>query len=635
MDVSREDTVPKLLRDDYLRWGDKEVAFRDKEFGIWNEYTWRDVYEKVKNFSLGLMSLGLNPEDKVAIVGDNEPQWYWAAYATYAARGVVIGLFTDANSTEIQYIINHSEAKFVVARDQEQVDKLLAIIEKIPSVKKIIWWYSRGLRAYTHPELIDFTSVMKMGEAYGKRYPEAFEQNIEQGSGQDVANIYYTSGTTGNPKGALCTYRALLGSTKVILSLVSLSKEDNILCYLSPAWIGEAFFGMVPHLLTGAKLNTLEEPETMMHDIREVAPVLILGGPRQWEGWVSIVQARIAEAGFLEKMIYKMFLPVGIKCASLELAGKKISTGWKLLLFLSHIMLFRSIKSYLGLTNAKFPASAGSVLGPDTFRFIHALGIKLRQLYGSTEGGMISGHMSEDIRWGTIGPVLPGIELKISDEGEFLVKSDYMFSGYYKNPEATAKAFTPDGFWHSGDAGTIDEKGHLIYHDRVSELGELSSRERYSPQFIESGLRFSQFIKDAMVVGSKEHPYVSAIIIIDFNSVGRWAEKKRVTYTTFTDLSQKAEVSELIKMEVQRINLQLSKGVRIKKFVCLHKEFDPDEADLTRTRKLKRVALTKKLQGLIKAIYNDEKQCFVEASITYQDGREGIAKTALNINALD
>lgn len=634
MSSEKEDTFPKLLRRNYLNWGASEVAFRDKEFGIWNKYTWEDVYKKVKAFSLGLISLGLGPGEKVAIIGDNEPHWYWAAFGVYAARSIVIGLFTDASSREIEYIINHSEAKFIIARDQEQVDKLLDILDKLPKVQRIVWWYPRGLRNYSHPSMIDLSSVMKLGEEYENSHTDLFEKNIEEGSGDDIANIYYTSGTTGNPKGALCSYRALLGSTKAILALTQLSKNDNILCYLPPAWIGEAFFGMGPHLITGAKLNTLEEPETMMHDIREITPALILGGPRQWEGWVSIVQAKIAESGVFEKLAYKLLIPIGVKIANGKLSGEKMTLIRKLLSWLASIILFNPIKGYLGLTKAKFPATAGSVLSPDTFRFIHALGIELRQMYGSTEGGMVTGHRQGDIRWGTIGPPLPGVEVKISDEGEILVKSEYMFSGYYKNAEATAKAFTADGFWHSGDAGVIDEKGHLIYHDRVSELGELSDGERYSPQFIESGLRFSQYIKDAMVIGGKEHTFVSAIIIIDFSNVGRWAEKKRVTYTTFTDLSQKPEVGELILSEVERINSQLSKGVRIQKFTCLHKEFDPDEADLTRTRKLKRVALAKKMQGLIESIYCDEKHCFVEASVTYQDGREGLIRTALNIYTL-
>jgi long-chain acyl-CoA synthetase len=626
-------TIPGLLKANYEKWGDREVAIRDKDFGLWQEYSWKDSYEKVKYFCLGLIKLGLEPEDKVAILGDNEPEWFWAAFATQAGRGIVVPQFTDGIPEELKYTIDFADCKFVVARDQEQVDKILDVRESLPKVQKVIYWYYKGMRSYTDPLLARFDEVIQMGSNYEKDHPGLFERTIEQVSPDDIANIYYTSGTTGVPKAVMCSHRALIGSTSATLTLSELSAKDDILCYLPPAWVGEAFFGSIPHLLTGAKLNIPEEPETVLHDITEILPYMILGGPRQWEGWVSRIRARIAEASYIEKAVYDVFMPVALRVADMKLNGHETPWHWKLLYFLSDIVLLRALRDRIGLTKAKFAATAGSVLGEDTFKFITALGIDLRQVYGSSEGGMISGHRDDCIRVGTVGPPLQGVQVKISEDGEILVKSDYCFSRYYKNPEATEKAVV-DGWWHSGDACSIDEEGHIIFMDRVSELGQLKSGERYSPQYIESGLRFSTYIKDSMAIGDKTRDFVTAIIIIDFENVGRWAEINRVPYTTFTDLSQKDEVAELIRQDVKRVNMKLPDVAKVKRYALLHKEFDPDEEDLTRTRKLKRVALEKRYRDLVEAMYSGKKDLEVEAEITYQDGRKALLKTVLKIQTM-
>ena len=628
-----QETIPGLIRRNYETWGDREISIRDKDFGLWQEYTWKDTYEKVKHFCLGLVSLGLEPDDKVAIIGDNEPQWYWAAFATQAGRGIVVAQFTDAIPEELKYTIDFADCKFVVARDQEQVDKILDIKEHLPKVKKVIYWYYKGMRNYREPFLARFDEVEAEGKAYEKKHPGLFEEMVDRISPEDIANIYFTSGTTGTPKAVMCSHRCLIGSAKATLSLCALGDKNNILCYLPPAWVGEAYLGSVPHLLTGATLNIPEEPETVLHDITEVLPYMILGGPRQWEGWVSQIRAKISEAGALERAVYKTFMPVALQVADLKLKGKAVPWHLRLLYTLSDLVLLRQIRDRIGLSNAKFAATAGSVLGEDTFRFIAALGVDLRQVYGSSEGGMISGHALDDIRVGTVGPPLPGVQVKISDEGEILVKTDYAFSKYYKNPEATEKALR-DGWWYSGDAGNIDEHGHIIFMDRVSELGVLRSGEKYAPQYIESGLRFSTYIKDAMAIGGKTRDCVAAIIIIDFENVGRWAEANRIAYTTFTDLSQKAEVAGLIHKDVERVNSTLPVPARIKRYALLHKEFDPDEADLTRTRKLKREALEKRYDRLIDAIYGEDREIEVEAEISYQDGRKGKLRTSLQIHTM-
>jgi len=627
------DTLPKLLKRNFERWGDKEVAFRDKDYGLWNEYTWKDVYENVKYFSLGLISLGLKPGERAAIIGDNEPQWYWASFAIQAARGITVALFTDAIPDEIQYIVDHSDSKFIIARDQEQVDKILAVYDKLPKVEKIIWWYWKGMRKYEQSFITSYEQVKELGKKYEESYPKAFKENIDAAKGDEFANIFYTSGTTGLPKGAMITHQSLIGSAEATLTLFDLNCKDNILCYLPPAWVGEAFFTTVPHLITGAKLNTLEEPETIFHDIYEITPSMILGGPRQWEGWVSKIRAKIEEAGGLEKLVYKTLMPIALKVGKAIEEGEKIPLWKRILHWFVDLFLLQAIRDKLGLTKCRFAITAGSVTGTDTIAFMNAIGVRLRQVYGSTEGGMISGHRTDNIKSRTIGPPLPGVEVKVSPDGEILVRSPYLFSGYHKNQEAYEKTVR-EGWWYSGDAGIIDEQGHLVYMDRVSELAQLSSGEKYAPQWIESSLRFSPYIKDSITIGEGKE-FVTAIINMDYENVGRWAERNHLTYTTFTDLSQKPEVSKLVREDIDRVNKQLTPMTRIRKYVLLHKEFDPDEADLTRTRKLRRTAMEKRYSDVIEAMYSGKKCIPVTSEFTYEDGRKGKVSAELTIHSVE
>jgi len=627
------DTIPKLLKHNFDRWGDKEVAFRDKDYGLWNEYTWKDVYENVKYFSLGLISLGLKPGERAAIIGDNEPQWYWASFAIQAARAITVALFTDAIPDEIQYIVDHSDSKFIIARDQEQVDKILAAHDKLPKVEKIIWWYSKGMRKYEQSFITSYEQVKDLGKKYEESHPKVFEENIDSAKSDEFANIFYTSGTTGVPKGAMITHQSLIGSAEATLTLFNLNYKDNILCYLPPAWVGEAFFTTVPHLITGAKLNTLEEPETIFNDIYEITPSMILGGPRQWEGWVSKIRAKIEEAGGLEKLVYKTLMPVALKVGKAIEEGEKIPLGRRILQWFVDLILLQAIRDKLGLTKCRFAITAGSVTGTDTMAFMNSIGVRLRQVYGSTEGGMISGHKSDNILTRTIGPPLLGVEVRISGDGEILIRSPYLFSGYHKNQEAYEKTVR-EGWWLSGDAGRIDEQGHLVYMDRVSELAQVSSGEKYAPQWIESSLRFSPYIKDSITIG-EGRGFVTTIINMDYENIGRWAERNHLTYTTFTDLSQKPEVSQLVREDIDRVNKQLNPATKIRKYVLLHKEFDPDEADLTRTRKLRRTAMEKRYSEVIEAMYSGKRTIPITSEFTYDDGRKGKVSAELTIYSVE
>ncbi|MDH5695571.1 MAG: AMP-binding protein [Dehalococcoidia bacterium] len=626
------DTLPKLIKSNHEKWGDG-VAMSMKNFGIWQRYTWQDYYERVKYFSLGLISLGLEPGDRVCIIGDNEPEWFWGEFATQAAGGVATGIFVDSIPSEVKYIAAHSDAKFAIVNDQEQTDKFLEIKDELPSLKKVIYWDPKGLRNYDDPIIISFTEVMKLGREYEKSHPGLFEQNVEKGKGEDIAFIYYTSGTTGLPKGAALSHKALIKTAQGFVSRYPLSHKDDLISNFPAAWVGDSFFATVPHLLTRARMNFAEEPETIAEDTREVGPHFTIYGPRQWESIVSDIQVKMIDANPLKRFCYDLFLPVGYKIADFGFEDKTPNLFWWALYWIAHGLLFRPLKDKLGLSNVRFGVTGSSVLSLDTFRLIHAVGIELRQNYAGTEAGFISSHGKGEIKFESVGRPATGTEVRETDDGELLIRSECMFNEYYKDPEKTKEALI-GGWFHSGDAVHISDEGHLIFLDRVKDMGELATGAKYAPQYIEGRLRFSPYIKDAMVIGGKDKDFVSAIVNIDFAMVGKWAEKNRVPYTTFVDLSQKKEVAGLVQKDLVRVNGYLPEGSRVKRFVLLHKEFDPDEAELTRTRKLRRGFMEERYRALIDAMYSEKEEIKVEAPVTYRDGRKGVVTTAIKVRTI-
>ena len=626
------DTIPKLIMHNYREWGYR-TAMCMKKFGIWQRYSWKDYYENIKYSSLGLISLGLKQGDVVCIIGDNEPEWFWGEFAAQAAGGIATGIFVDSIPSEVKYIATHSGAKFAIVNDQEQTDKFLEIKGDLPSLKKIIYWDPKGLKNYADPILISFTEVIKLGKEYEETHPGIFEQNVENGNGDDIAAIYYTSGTTGLPKGAELTHRALINTSRGFISRFPLSENDDLISYFPAAWVGDSFFATIPHLLTGARLNFPEEPETITEDTREVGPSFVIYGPRQWESLVSEIQVKMIDANPLKRFCYNLFLPVGYKIADANLQDKKLNLFWRALHGISYAVLFRALKDKLGLNRVRFAVTGSSVLSLDTFRLIHAIGIELRQNYASTEAGFISSHGKGEIKFESVGRPALGTEARITDEGELLVRSDRMFRNYHKDPEKTA-AILIDGWCSTGDAVNIDEEGHIIFLDRLEHTSELSSGIKYAPQYIEGRLRFSPYIKDAMVIGGKDKDFVSALINMDFTMIGKWAEHNRLPYTTFVDLSQKEEVAALVQKDLVRVNGYLPEPARVRKFVLMHKEFDPDEAELTRTRKLRREFMEERYRDLIEHIYGDSKEIKVEAAVTYRDGRKGIVTTSIKVRTV-
>ena len=631
--MSKEDTLPKLLLRNYKRHGRGKIAMRFKDYGIWNEISWDDYYQNVKYISLGLVSMGFDRADKVSIIGDNNPEWFWAELAAQAAGGTSVGIFVDCLPQELKYIVDHSDSKFIFAKDQEQIDKFLSIKDELPKVKKAIYWDQKGLRNYSESSILSFQELTTAGRKLERENPGYFEKCIDSGKGNDIAIISYTSGTTGLPKGAEISFRSLIETTSSWFELDPWREDDDYLSYIPPSWVTEQYLGVVGGLVSELYVNFPEKPETVQNDIREISPVVLMFGARLWESIVSTIQAKINDSGFFRRFSYKLGLDIGYKALNMGLGRGNLSPLWRFLYLLADIVVFRPLKDKFGLKKIRYAYTAGAAVSPDVIRFFHAIGVNLKQLYGLTETGINACHPDNDVAFGTVGIPLQGSQIKIGSNGEILIKSDSMFAGYYKNLEATAKTVI-DGWFHTGDAGHINEDGHLVYLDRISEMQYLKGGITFSPQFLETRLRFSPYIQDVLVIGDERFEYVTAIITISFDNVGSWSESKHINYTTFADLSQKDEIVELIKSDVRNVNKLAPKESRINKFLLLHKEFDADEAELTRTRKLKRESIKQRYSTLIEGMYNDLDEVSVDANVTYRDGRTGVIKTSIKISTV-
>jgi long-chain acyl-CoA synthetase len=618
--------------------GSRQVAARQKELGIWQRFTWDQEYEQVRDFCLGLVELGLRRGDRVAIIGDNDRQYLWAALGIMAAGAAVVGMFTDITPAEAHFVVDHSDATFVVAGDQEQCDKLLEIKGQAPRVKQVIYWDDRGMWHYQEPWLIAFEEVQRRGRAAHEQRPERFEEMIAASRAEDVAMFCYTSGTTGLPKGAMLTHSNFVYAVKAFDAIDPRQSADNYLSFIPLAWVGGAALDIAPHAVDGVILNFAERPETVQQNIREIAPDALLYNSRLWENLVATIRARLLDASWLNRQLYRLFLPVGYRVADYHFQRRPAPPLLRLAYALGQLLFFRPLLSQFGLQRARAAYTAGAALSPDVVRFFRALGLSLRQIYGSTEvcGGAVA-HAPEDIKFESLGRPLPESRVKISAEGEILLSGPGLFAGYHKSAEATQAALLTDdeGCWfRTGDAGHLDADGHLIYLDRIKDMIELATGEKYSPQYIEGRLKFSPYISHALTLGDKSQNYVTALITVDFENVGRWAEKQGIPYTTYSDLSQKPEVYELIRRDVEDVNRSLPAAARVRKFVLMHKEFDADEGEMTRTRKLRRAFLAERYANIIGSLYSGQPQVEVNGVVKYRDGREGRIDTVLRIESL-
>lgn len=628
-----EDTLPKHFVKRAAEFGSR-VAMRKKRYGIWQEYTWQQSYDQVASLALGLMSLGLKRGDKVAIIGENDPEFYWAQIAVWSAGGTTIAIFTDANLQELGYVVDNSDSVFLFAHDQEQCDKALTLREKMPNVRNVIYWNDRGLWNYSDPWLLSYAEVQSRGRAYEEAHPGAFENAIEGGSPDDIAILSYTSGTTSLPKGAMILHRNLLYGNRHVLKIAPIFPTDNYVSFSPLAWITEQSLGVTGHLVTGFVVNFPESPATVQNDIREIAPSALLFPSRVWEGLAGLMRLRLLDSTWLNKALFALFLPIRYRIIDMQDAGKNPNLFWRFLGWLAHISVFGPLRDKIGMSRMRNAFTSGAALSPDVLRFFRAVGVQLKNLYGSTECQTHTLHYDGSIKLATVGPPAPGIEVAIQPDGELWIRSRAVFAGYYKDPVKTAEALDAEGWFHTGDAGYADEDGHLIYLDRVSDMIELANGEKFSPQYIEGRLKFSPYIQDVMAVGGFDMHFVTTIINIDFESVARWAEKNRIAFTTFVDLSQKPEVAALIRKDIQALNATLPPSAQVKKFVILHKAFDADEAELTRTRKLRRRALEQKYGDMLTAMYGDQDSVTVSAEVKYRDGRMGVIETAIRVNTV-
>ncbi len=624
------DTFPKLLAIKAEEYGRRKVALREKEFGIWQEYTWEDYHRHVRDFSLGLMALGLARGDKVAIIGDNRPEWVMAELAAQAAGGVSVGLYQDSVLKEVVYVIGHSDARFIVAEDQEQVDKFLDAKGDIPGVVKIIYTDPKGMRHYRDDLLMDFREVEELGRKHGSRHPGAFEKSVEAGRGADLAVIAYTSGTTGLPKGSMLTHDNMLQMALNLHRVDPKTPGDEFVSFLPLAWMGEQMMAVASALAVGFTVSFPEEPQTVQNDLREIGPHVLFSPPRIWENLAASVQVKVMDASPLKRLVFNLCKPVGYRMADYRFARKRPPLSFRLLYFLAYHLVFRALKDRLGFSRVRSASTGGAALGPDTFRFFHALGVNLKQIYGQTEiSGISCIHRDGAISFDTVGQPIPGTQISITEAGEIVSRSASVFLGYHKDPEATA-ATLKDGWLHSGDAGYFNEEGQLVVIDRVKDLMHLNDGTKFSPQFIENKLKFSPYVKEAVVIGH-ERPYISVIVNIDMGIVGKWAEERQISYTTYTDLSAKPEIYDFIEKEVREVNRHLPAAARIKKFVLLYKELDADDDELTRTKKVRRSFIADRYRTVIEAMYSETGSVPIDAEIKFQDGKTSRIKTTLQI----
>ncbi|MDM8001273.1 MAG: AMP-binding protein [Dehalococcoidia bacterium] len=625
-------TVPKLLLQNEKKWADK-VWMRKKERGFWREYTWKEACGHIKNFSLGLMSLGFQRGDVMAILGDNDPHWFWAQLAAQAAGGVVTGVFSSSAAKEVKYFLEHSDAKIVVAQDQEQVDKILEIKDELPLVRKVIYWDHKGLRQYDDPILASFESIEAMGVEYGKSHPGAFEESVAKGKTSDLALLMYTSGTTGLPKATMVSYASLVASNTAFYAMNPVTEKDEWVSFILPGWSAEQGLGLLGSLNRGTRMNFPESQSTVQENIREIGASVLMYPSRLWEMTAATIQNKMAESTFLKRQAFRLFLPVAYKAADAKCSGRKLGWVWWIPHRLAMFLVFDPLRDKLGLLKIRVAFTSGSALGPDVFRLITAIGVDLRQLYGMTEIG-VSQHTATDIKVDSVGRIYPGTIVRINDDGEILARGGSLVLGYYKNPKATEEAFA-GGWYHTGDAGHLDEDGHLYYLDRLEYINRLADGTKFAPQYIESRLKFSPYIKDAFVVGDETKSYIAAAININYDNVGHWAESKRITYTTFADLSQKPEVCELIANEVKKLNEKLPGGQRIQRFLNMPKELDPDEAELTRTMKLRRRLVEERYKDFIAALYGDKEKVSMDVPVFYRDGRQAVVRAEITVNRVN
>ncbi len=632
MELITGDTLPKLLKQQAEKFGHSKHALREKDYGIWQSFTWQEYYDHVKYFCLGMVSLGLKKNDKVSIIGDNRPEWIYAELSAQCVGAIPVGIYQDSILKEVSYIINLSQSKFVIAEDQEQCDKIIDMQDELPSVEYIIYHDPKGMRTYDEPKLLYFPDVEEMGRRYEEENPDFFDLQVAATKEEDAASICTTSGTTGDPKLSLLSHRNMVQMAHNLGEVDKKYESDEFVSFLPLPWIGEQMMAISSSLLFGFTVNFPEKPETAQDNVREIGPHVMFSPPRVWENMAAMVQVKIMDASRFKRFVYDKCLPIGYHWADLKFQKKTPTLMDKVKYGIAYCLVFRALKDRLGFTHIRSASTGGAALGPDTFRFFHALGVNLKQIYGQTEiSGISCIHRDGDVDFDSVGMPIPGAEIKITEEGEIISRSSSLFMGYYENQKATDETIV-DGWLHSGDAGYFDDKGHLVVIDRVKDVMTLSDGTKFSPQFIENKLKFSPYIKEAVAIGH-ERKYIVAMVCIDFEIVGKWAENNRMAYTTYTDLASQDPIYGMIQEEVAKVNESLPEAARVHKFILLYKELDADDDELTRTRKVRRRFVDEKYSDIIEGMYADKDLIHIETIIKYQDGKTRKLETDVKVKS--
>jgi long-chain acyl-CoA synthetase len=634
-DIGALDTFPKLLLH-HARVRGERPAIREKDLGIWQTWTWRQLADEVRAVASALHAQGVRRGDHFALVGDNRPRLYAVMAAVQCLGAIPVPLYQDSVAAEMAFPIDNAAIAYAFVEDQEQVDKLLEILPRCPTLKRIIYDDPRGMRHYDRPELMPYDKLVAEGRERASKEPGFLESEVAKGSGADTAAMFFTSGTTGVPKGVVHTHASLIGPSRTAAELDKLGESDVILAYLPPAWIGQNIFSCAQAFVTGYCICCPESSETVMTDMREVGPTYYFAPPRVLENLLTQVSIRMEDASAVKRWLYKYFMGVADRVGGALLDGRAVSAFDRLQYFLGDLLVYGPLRNVLGMSRVRVAYTAGEAVGPDLFKFYRALGINMKQLYGSTETAVfVCVQLDGQVRPDTVGPAVPGVELKFTPERELLIRSPGLFKEYYKNDQATREALDGERWFHTGDAGYFDPDGHVKIIDRVKDVGKLSDGTLFAPKYLENKLKFFPFIREAVCFGH-ERDKVCAFINIDPDAVGNWAERRNLPYSGYTDLASKDEVYALVRECVDKVNADLAAdpelaNSQIHRFLILHKELDADDGELTRTRKVRRRTIGEKYGTLVDALYGGRVSVHVEAQIRYEDGRTGTYSADLKI----
>ena len=631
-DFSSDTTLPRLLAANAQAFPER-VAMREKDRGIWQQMRWGALLDSTLACAAGLEALGFAPGDALMVVGDNRPHLYTGMLAAGALAGHAMPVYPDAAPDEVAHAIESSQLRFVLAEDQEQVDKLLELRERCPSIEHIVYDDPRGLAAYPDAGLISWQALVARGAERLRQDPPLRDALIARARPDDPVVLIHSSGTTGRPKGVVLSHRNVLSGVANAHRAHAFDFFEEVLAYLPMAWVGDFSLTLGAGVALAFTVNIPERPETVMHDLREIAPTFYLAAPRSWDNMLTMVQVRMEDSTPLKKAIYDFFMDVAVGSERAKLEGRSLTRTQRLLRPLGEWLVYGPIKDQLGLTRLRYAFTGGEAIGEDTFVFYRALGVGLRQLYGQTESSAFNAmHEDGEVQLHTVGRPLPGVEVRISESGEILIRSGSVFAGYWRNDEAT-RAALEDGWLHTGDAGYVEPDGHLVVLGRLSEVVHTAGGERYIPNYIENRLKFSPWIKDVAVLGSGRET-LSAIVCIDREPVGHWAEQRGISYMSYADLSQRPEVIDLVAQAMARVNATLPEALKLRHFVSLHKEFDPDDGEITRTRKLRRNVVEARYEPIIDAIYGGHSSVAMKAQVVYETGEVGVIERTLSVRSL-